>query len=95
MSQSGTQPVVSARELAALIVDALNLEGSNPSEIDLNAPLFGGGLGLDSLDILEIALLIQQRYGVKLRADDPNNAAIFASLNSLADHISTNLVPQT
>jgi acyl carrier protein len=95
MSYGGTRSAVSALELAALIVEGLNLEGRNPAEIDLNAPLFGDGLGLDSLDILEIALLIQQRYGVKLRADDPNNAAIFASLNSLSDHIAANLVAQS
>jgi len=87
MSSGGTALAVSARELAALIVEGLNLEGVNPAEMDLEAPLFGDGLGLDSLDILEIALLIQQRYGVKLKADDPNNLAIFASLKSLADHI--------
>lgn len=95
MSSVGTAPAVSARELAALIVEGLNLEGVNPSEMDLEAPLFGDGLGLDSLDILEIALLIQQRYGVKLKADDPNNLAIFASLNRLADHVGANLVAQT
>ena len=55
--------------------------------MDLAAPLFGGGLDLDSLDMLEISLLIQQRYGVKLKADDPDNETIFASLQSLAEHI--------
>jgi acyl carrier protein len=78
---------VSARELAALVVEGLNLEDVNPAEVDLQAPLFGGGLDLDSLDMLEISLLVQQRYGVKLKADDPNNEAIFACLQSLADHI--------
>ena len=58
---------------------------STPSKIDPAAPLFGDGLGLDSLDMLEISLVIQQRYGVKLKADDPHNEAIFASLQSLAD----------
>lgn len=79
--------VVSARELAAVVVDAVNLEGLDPANLDLSAPLFGEGLGLDSLDMLEISLVIQQRYGVKLKADDPDNAAIFASLQSLADYI--------
>jgi acyl carrier protein len=78
---------VSARELATLVVEAVNLEGLDPANLDLTAPLFGDGLGLDSLDMLEISLMVQQRYGVKLRADDPNNAAIFASLQSLADYI--------
>ena len=87
MSLDANAVAVSARELAALIVEGLNLEDVDPEQMDLAAPLFGDGLGLDSLDILEISLLIQQRYGVKLKADDPNNAAIFASLRDLAEHI--------
>jgi len=78
---------VSARALASLVVETLNLEGVDASQIDVAAPLFGEGLGLDSLDMLEIALVVQQRYGVKLRADDPQNTAIFSSLQSLAEHI--------
>jgi acyl carrier protein len=78
---------VLARELAALVIDAVNLEGQDPALLDLRAPLFGDGLGLDSLDMLEISLVIQQRYGIKLKADDPNNDSIFASMQSLADYI--------
>ena len=78
---------VSARALASLVVETLNLEGVDASQIDVAAPLFGEGLGLDSLDMLEIALVVQQRYGVKLRADDPQNTAIFSSLQCLAEHI--------
>jgi acyl carrier protein len=78
---------VSARELATLIVETLNLEGVTAAEIDLAAPIFGDGLGLDSLDMLEISLVIQQRYGVKLKADDPQNEVIFASLQALAQHL--------
>lgn len=78
---------VSARELASLVVESLNLEGVDADQIDLAAPLFGTGLGLDSLDMLEISLVIQQRYGVKLKADDPQNEAIFSSLQSLAAHV--------
>lgn len=78
---------VSARELAGLLVEALGLEDVDPARLDLAAPLFDGGLGLDSLDVLELSLVIQQRWGVKLKADDPDNEAIFASLQSLADHI--------
>jgi acyl carrier protein len=78
---------VSARELASLVVESLNLEGVDAAQIDLAAPLFGEGLGLDSLDMLEISLVIQQRYGVKLKADDPQNEAIFSSLQSLAAHV--------
>lgn len=87
MSLSGPAPAVSARELAVVVVEALSLEDVDPQRLDVAAPLFGGGLGLDSLDMLEIALVIQQRYGIKLKADDPDNEAIFASLQSLADHI--------
>mgnify|MGYP003382883190 CR=1 FL=1 len=78
---------VSARELAFLVVDAVGLEDVDPAQLDLTAILFDGGLGLDSLDLLEISLVIHQNYGVKLKANDPNNEAVFASLQSLADHI--------
>jgi acyl carrier protein len=87
--------LVSARDLAVLVVEGLNLEGVTPDEVDLNARLFGEGLDLDSLDMLEISLLVQQRYGVKLKADDSNNEAIFASLQSLADHIAGVLAAQS
>ena len=74
------------QELAALMVQALNLEMA-PAEIDPNAQLYGDGLGLDSIDILELALEVSQRYGLDLRSDDENNVRIFASLRSLAAHI--------
>ena len=73
-------------ELARLIVSALNLE-IQATEIDPDAPLYGEGLGLDSIDILEIALAISKAYGVKLRSDDPDNRKIFSSLRSLHQHI--------
>jgi acyl carrier protein len=63
------------------------MDDVDPDQIDLDAPLFGAGLGLDSLDMLELSLAIQQRYGVKLRADDPQNDEIFSSLRSLAAHV--------
>ncbi len=69
-------------ELAAIIVETLNLEIA-VSEIDPEAPLYGEGLGLDSIDMLEISLVVAQRYGVKLQADDESNADIFRSLRSL------------
>ena len=73
-------------EVAALIARAVNLE--TPAEdIDPTAPLFDAGLGLDSIDLLEIALAVSQRYGLELRSDDPDNARIFASLRNLAAHI--------
>lgn len=69
-------------ELAQLIVSTLNLEVT-ADRIDPEAPLFGEGLGLDSIDILEVALVVSQQFGVKLRADDKDNAHIFSSLRSL------------
>jgi acyl carrier protein len=81
------------RELAALIVTALNLEGVVPDDIDPHAPLFKTGLGLDSIDALELALEISKRYGFQLRSDDENNVRIFGSLRSLAIHIEANRVP--
>jgi acyl carrier protein len=74
-------------ELKYLIVDALTLEDVNPTEIDSEAPLFVSGLGLDSIDALELAMAIEKRYGVRFAADDAQNARIFASVRSLAEHI--------
>lgn len=74
------------RELAELLVQALNLEVA-PAEIDPTAPLYGDGLGLDSIDILEVALEVSRRYGFQLRSDDENNLVIFQSLRSLAAHV--------
>jgi acyl carrier protein len=73
-------------DLARLIVKTLNLDVA-PDAINPEAPLFEDGLGLDSIDVLEIALAISQTYGVQLRSDDANNAAIFRSLRSLNQHI--------
>jgi len=73
-------------DLARLIVKTLNLDVA-AAEIDPQAPLYGEGLGLDSIDMLEIALVVSQQYGVKLRADDKNNAQIFSSLRSLNEFI--------
>jgi len=81
MSDPATQTEREA-ELAQLIVKTLNLDMA-ASEIDPGAPLFGEGLGLDSIDVLEIALAISQNYGVQLRSDDENNSQIFQSLRSL------------
>jgi acyl carrier protein len=74
------------REVAGLLVEALNLEIA-PEAIAPDAPLYGDGLGLDSIDMLEVSLVVSQRYGVQLRSDDENNDKIFASLASLANHI--------
>ena len=74
------------RELAALFVQALNLEVA-AADIDAETSLFGDGLGLDSIDILEVALEVSQRYGFQLRSDDENNHDIFRNLRSLAAHV--------
>ena len=79
------------REVAALLVQSLNLEIA-PEAIDPQAPLYGEGLGLDSIDILEVALVVSQRYGFQLRSDDEDNARIFTSLASLTEHIAANRV---
>jgi len=76
-------------EVAELIVSALQLE-VGPTEIEPDAPLFGEGLGLDSIDALEMALAISRRYGFQLRSDDERNGRIFASLRALAAHVEKN-----
>ncbi|HTQ71733.1 MAG TPA: phosphopantetheine-binding protein [Acidocella sp.] len=87
---SVTLPQTAAEtDLATLIVSTLNLD-MTATEIDPEASLYGEGLGLDSIDMLEISLVVAQRYGVKLRADDENNQSIFKSLRSLSAHIQAN-----
>lgn len=76
------------REVAELVVSALNLETA-AADIVADAPLYGDGLGLDSIDILEVALVVSKRYGLQLRSDHEDNTRIFSSLRSLADHIAT------
>jgi acyl carrier protein len=74
-------------ELARTLAEVTNLD-LPPERIDPLAPIFGDqGLGLDSIDLLEVALVISQRYGFSLRSDDPDNRRIFASLRNLAAHI--------
>lgn len=74
------------RELATLITQALGLDVT-PDQIDPDAPLYGDGLGLDSIDILEIALVISKEYGIQLRADSKENHVIFSSLNALSEFV--------
>ena len=74
------------REIAELIRSSLNLEIS-AADIDPAAPLYKEGLGLDSIDILEVALVISKRYGFKLKDDDQDNVRIFRSLDNLAAHV--------
>lgn len=74
------------REVAALMIECLNLEIA-VDQIDPDAPLYGEGLGLDSIDVLEVALVVSKRYGMQLRADSADNQHTFSSLRSLSDHI--------
>ncbi len=78
-------------EVAALIVEALNLP-VKPEDIQPDDPLYGDGLGLDSIDMLEIALVVSKRYGFQLKSDDENNQRIFASLRALSEHIASHRV---
>ena len=75
------------RELAELLVESLNLDGVAAADIDPQAPLFNAGLGLDSIDALELALAISKRYGFQLRSDSDENRRIFASLRALSEHV--------
>ncbi len=77
------------KEVAGLIVSTLNLDVS-PEAIQPDASLYGEGLGLDSIDILEVALVVSKRYGFQLRADNADNVSIFSSLASLTRHIAAN-----
>ena len=83
-----SSPAVSALlpEVSALIVEALNLDVA-AADIDPDVSLFGEGLDLDSIDVLEVALVVSKKYGFQMQADDPNNEAIFSSLRALTAHI--------
>jgi len=74
------------REVAELMVECLNLEVT-ADQIIPDAPLYGEGLGLDSIDVLEVALVVSKRYGLQLRSDSADNQHIFSSLRSLSDYI--------
>jgi len=74
-------------EVAELIVDVLNLEDVSADDIDLDAPLFNEGLGLDSIDALELSLEISQRYGFQIKSDDPDIDKVFGSLRQLTETI--------
>jgi acyl carrier protein len=81
---------VQERELAELIVESLNLEDITSEEIMPNDPLFGDGLGLDSIDALELALAITQKYAIQLKADDKNMQEAFGTLRTLNAYIVKN-----
>lgn len=77
-------------EVADLLISALNIEGRDAASVDPDAPLFGAhdvGWGLDSIDALEVALAIQQKYGVELRADEEATRQAFTSVRTLAEHV--------
>lgn len=74
------------REVAELMIECLNLEVT-VDQITPDAPLYGEGLGLDSIDVLEVALVVSKRYGLQLRSDSVDNQHIFSSLRSLSDYI--------
>jgi len=89
--QNIQKPAVSSdadlqREVAELMIECLNLEIA-AAQMDPDAPLYGDGLGLDSIDVLEVALVVSKRYGLQLRADSADNQHIFNSLRSLSDYI--------
>ena len=74
------------KEVIALLISALNLE-VKPEEVTADTPLYGDSLGLDSIDILEIALAVSKRYGFQMRSDDPRNVESFASIRALSAYI--------
>jgi acyl carrier protein len=83
------------RELKHLIVEALMLEDVAPEDIDAESPLFGSGLGLDSIDALELAIAIERRYGVKIQPSDEGGPKIFGSVRVLAQHLAQRLPNST
>ena len=76
------------REVAELMIECLNLEVTT-DQITPDGLLYGDGLGLDSIDVLEVALVVSKRYGLQLRDDSANNQHIFSSLRNLSDYIAT------
>jgi acyl carrier protein len=77
------------KEVAQVVIESLNLQDVRLDDIRPDDPLYGEGLGLDSIDILEVALVVSKRYGFELRSDDPDNQKIFSSIATLAEHIRT------
>lgn len=76
-------------KLKEQIIDALNLEEMTPEDIENDAPLFGDGLGLDSIDALELIVLLEKHYGIKL-ANPAEGKEIFKSVNSIAEFVEKN-----
>ncbi len=77
-------------EIKTLVIEALNLEDVTPADIETTAPLFVDGLGLDSIDALELGLALQKRYGVELKGDSADTRQHFSSVRALANFVSAN-----
>jgi acyl carrier protein len=77
-------------ELKTMLISELNLEDVTAGDISADAPLFREGLGLDSIDALELAVILDKKYGIKIKSSDERNKEIFSSLNALADFITEN-----
>lgn len=92
IENAGLGDVSLQREVAELIVQALNLDVA-AEQINPDDPLYGDGLGLDSIDVLEVALVVSKRYGLQLRADNDDNHRIFSSLRRLTEYISAHRAP--
>ena len=78
------------KEVAQMIIDCLGLEEITAEEIDPEEPLFNEGLGLDSIDALELSVSVSKAYGIELRNNEANNKEIFSSLRSLTNYIEQN-----
>ncbi len=79
------------QEIKQLIIDSLKLEDVTAEQIDAEAPLFVDGLGLDSIDALELAMAVRKKYGLSAQADDEQNRSIYASVRNLADYVESEL----
>jgi acyl carrier protein len=77
-------------EIKVFIIEALNMEDVTPEDIGDDEPLFGEGLGLDSIDSLELGVGLQKRYGLKISAENEETRGIFASVRALADYVAAN-----
>lgn len=77
-------------EIAQMIIDALSLEDISATDINPEEALFNEGLGLDSIDALELSVALSKKYGLELRNNDANNKEIFSSLRSLASYVAQN-----
>lgn len=82
-------------EVKAILIEELQLEDVKPEDIDVDAPLFGGGLGLDSIDALELAITLERAYGVRIKSGDSRNEEILSSLGSLTKFIEENRTNST